>query len=362
MSSVETSPDPVQTPSSSSSSAEPRTSYEYVEGWGMAVGAHGRVFRPRSVDEILAAYAAARADGCTIGPRGTGCSYGDASVNAGGHTLDITAMNRLLEWDPETGIADVEAGFTIEQLWKHVVPDGYWPTVVSGTMFPTLAGAASMNIHGKNNFRVGTIGDCILDFDIVLPNGELRTCSRERDTDLFHAAIGGMGMLGTFSRVKLRTKRVYSGDLEVKGISTRDLREMMDWFEAHETTSDYLVGWIDCFGTDGELGRGLIHDARYLEPGEDPNPEESLKISHQILPGHILGFPKDQVWRILRVLRLLPRDAGIRLMNAVKYTMGRIEGMKPAYRQSHAGFAFLLDYVPNWKWAYGRHDKTGLIQ
>ena len=32
----------------------PRSDYEYVEGWGMAVGATCRVLRPRGVDEILA--------------------------------------------------------------------------------------------------------------------------------------------------------------------------------------------------------------------------------------------------------------------------------------------------------------------
>ena len=325
----------------------------------MAVGAHARVFRPRSVDEVLAVYDAARHDGVKLGPRGTGCSYGDASVNEGGHTLDISRMNRVLEWDPDTGICNVEAGFTIEQLWKHILPDGYWPRVVSGTMFPTVAGAAAMNIHGKNNFKVGTFGDCIHDFDIVLPNGEFKTCSRDQNADLFHAAIGGFGMLGTFTRIRLETKRVYSGELEVKGVSTRNLREMMDYFEEYKGTSDYLVGWIDCFGKDQELGRGLIHDARYLEPGEDPNPEETLKIENQVLPGHILGFPKDQVWRILRLFR---HDLGMRVMNTTKYVMGRMEGMRPPYRQSHAGFAFLLDYVPNWKWAYGRRDKTGLIQ
>ncbi len=336
-----------------------RSDWEFVEGWGMAVGAEGRVYKPRTVAEIVAVHAAARRDGVSLGPRGTGCSYGDASVNDGGYTLDISEMNQLLDWDPKTGIANVEAGYTIGQLWKHVLPDGWWPTVVSGTMFPTLAGAAAMNIHGKNNFRVGTMGDCILDFDIVLPNGEVRTCDRETHSDLFHAAIGGFGMLGTFSRIRLQTKKVYSGNLEVRGVSTRNLREMMDYFEAHEKSSDYLVGWIDCFSKEQELGRGLVHDARYLKPGEDAEPEKSLAISHQMLPGSILGFPKDQIWRILRCFR---SDLGMRVMNTTKYIMGRVEGMHPPQLQSHAGFAFLLDYVPNWKWAYGRKDQTGLIQ
>jgi FAD/FMN-containing dehydrogenase len=359
MSEVQTVPKQREEVRASEPRAEVRTDWEYVEGWGMAVGAEGRVYRPRSVEEIRAAHAEARAAGVPLGLRGTGCSYGDASVNERGYTLDITRMNRILDWDPETGIADLEAGVTLGQLWKHILADGWWPRVVSGTMFPTVAGAAAMNIHGKNNFRVGTFGDCILDFDLVLASGEVRTCSRDQNADLFHAAIGGFGMLGTFSRIRLQTKKVHSGDLEVRGVSNRNLREMMDWFESREKDADYLVGWIDCFAKGQELGRGLIHDARYLDPGEDPEPEATLELSHQLLPGHILGFPKDQVWRILRVLQ---NDLGMRILNAVKYVMGRVEGMHPPIRQSHAGFAFLLDYVPNWKWAYGRKKNTGLIQ
>jgi decaprenylphospho-beta-D-ribofuranose 2-oxidase len=336
------------------------SAYEYVEGWGMAVGAHSRVLRPRSVEEIRACFDLARREETTLGLRGSGCSYGDASVNERGHVLELGSMNRFLEWDPERGVATVEPGVTVEMLWKRILPDGWWPKVVSGPMFPTLAGALAMNIHGKNNFAVGTIGDAVREYDIVLPNGDVRTCSRERDADLFHAAIGGFGMLGAFSRIVIETKRVYSGDLEVSAISVRDLRETMDCFEARRASSDYLVSWVDCFGAGDAIGRGIVHQARYLEPGEDPEPERTLRIEHQELPANILGVvPKSEAWR---ALRLLNNDAGMRLLNWSKYVSGRLEAMSGPIRQSHAAFAFLLDFVPNWKWAYGRTGKSGLIQ
>jgi FAD/FMN-containing dehydrogenase len=328
----------------------------------MAVGGYSRVLRPTTVEGLRAAFAEARAAGAVLGPRGTGCSYGDASVNEAGWVLDVTRMNRILSFDPATGVADCEAGVTIEQLWKHILPYGYWPKVESGTMYPTLAGAAAMNIHGKNNFAVGTIGDAIVDFDIVLTSGELRTCSRERNAELFHAAIGGFGMLGAFSRIRIGTKKVYSGDLEVKAVATRNLREMMEYFEDKKATSDYLVGWIDCFAGGDMLCRGLIHDARYLEPGEDPHPEQTLRLGHQELPPRIMGLlPKSEVWRFLMPF---VNDLGMRAINASKYLSGRMEAMSEPHRQAHAAFAFLLDYVPNWKWSYGRGDagRRGLIQ
>lgn len=338
----------------------PRRDLEYVEGWGMAVGAASRVIRPSTIEEVVGAFATAQRDSVPIGLRGSGCSYGDASVNELGHVLELTRLNRILAFDPATGVANCEAGVTIEQLWKTILPHGYWPRVVSGTMFPTLGGALAMNIHGKNNFAVGTIGDAVRAFDIVLPSGEMRTCSRTTNTDLFHAAIGGLGLLGVITRVEIETKRVHSGDLEVRATSTPTLAAAMEYFEARTRTSDYLVAWIDCFAHGEEIGRGLVHDARYLRPGEDAAPEKTLALAHQDLPKNVLGVvPKGEVWR---VLRLLNHDFGMRSLNLAKYLAGQIEEREGPRRQSHAAFAFLLDYVPNWKWAYGRAGRRGLIQ
>jgi len=337
-----------------------RRDWEYVEAWGMSSGGASRVLRPGTEEELLGALEMARGAGVRLAPRGAGCSYGDASTQVDGWVLDLSRMNRVLAFDPETGVLEAEAGLTVEGAWRHILPHGWWPNVVSGTMYPTIAGAAAMNIHGKNNFCVGTFGDHVLQFDLVLPSGEVRTASREENPELFHAAIGGLGMLGVFSRLVMDTKRVHSGLMEVRGVSTHDLGEMMAVFEAEKGVADYLVGWIDCFPGDDRSGRGLVHVGRNLGPGEDPNPEATLDPAAQSLPQNIFGvIPKSELWR---ALRLFNHDPGMRLVNAAKYQAGRLEGMKGPYLQSHAAFHFLLDFVPNWKWAYGRRDRRGLIQ
>jgi FAD/FMN-containing dehydrogenase len=226
-------------------------------------------------------------------------------------------------------------------------------------MHPTVAGAAAMNIHGKNNYKVGTFGDNTLEIDVVLPNGELITANREQHSDLFHAAIGGLGLLGCIVRVKTKTHRVHSGLVDVKGVSCHDLAEMMAYVDAHTDVADYLVGWVDCFKGGDAAGRGLLHHARYLDEGEDDDARATMQVAHQELPASILGFPKAEAWRVLRCLN---HDLGMRFLNAVKHQMGRVEGHQGFYRQSHAAFNFLLDYVPNWKFAYGRRRGHGLIQ
>jgi FAD/FMN-containing dehydrogenase len=224
-------------------------------------------------------------------------------------------------------------------------------------MFPTLGGCASMNIHGKNNFKAGPIGDHIIELEILLPTGELMRCSRDENTELFHGAIGGFGMLGCITSVTLQLKRVYSGMLDVLPINAKSLREMFEVFEKRIDHVDYLVGWIDAFATGKSLGRGVIHEAHYLKPGEDKNPAQTLRVENQELPDTIMGlFPKSVLWRFMRPFM---NDTGMRAINAAKYRASALLDRGKSFRQSHAGFAFLLDYVPNWKLSYG---SGGLIQ
>lgn len=323
--------------------------WRVLDGFGRAVRGACRYVAPRSVDELGELMGRAQQEGLPFTFRGSGRSYGDASIHRSGLVIDATALNRVLRWEPATGVFEAEPGVTIEGLWRRTIEDGYWPAVVPGTMRPTLGGCVAMNVHGKNNFRVGPFGDHVLELDVLTAGGELLRCSREENADVFHAAIGGMGLLGALTRVKLKLKKVHSGRLRVTSITGRSLDEMFDSFEARLPESDYLVGWVDCLAKGRALGRGVIHAANYLEPGEDPEGEETLHVERQGLPPRILGLPRSQLWR---AMRLFTHDPGMGLINAMKYHSSRFAHGK-SFLQGHVAFAFLLDYVPNWRLAYG---------
>ncbi|MFI5387230.1 MAG: FAD-dependent oxidoreductase, partial [Fimbriimonadales bacterium] len=329
-----------------------------LTGYGFTTAADSYLYRPTSLDEIREILRTAREAGRQVTLRGAGRSYGDANVGAECILIDTSRMRQILSWDPATGLIDCESGVTIEDLWRHVLEDGYWPPVVSGTMFPTLGGALAMNIHGKNNFCAGTLGEHVVEMDVLTANGEILTLT-PRD-DLFYAVISGFGSLGIIARVKLQMKRVQSGDLTIMPISAANWDEQFRALEEFESNADYMVSWVDCFGRGSRSGRGLFHAAWYQPSAISHQPssfDSTLRPEHQDLPDTIMGlFPKSMVWRFLKKLCNRP---GMHLLNWAKYRSSKMLGNGRPHTESLVGFSFLLDYVPNWRNAYLPH---GFIQ
>ncbi len=321
---------------------------ERVSGWGMAVGGQAKVVRPTTAEQVAAAMALVAQEHGSLALRGSGCSYGDASLNTNGHVLDTSGMDRILAFDPERGLVTVEPGVTIRDLWRSVVAFGWWPAVVPGTMAVSVGGAAAFNIHGKNNFAVGSFGEHVQSFALQTPTGSVLRCSRQENADVFHGAIGGFGMLGCLLEITLQLKRVYSGRLRVWAIPARDLATNLQLLEDLRGESDYLVGWLDLHATGAALGRGLMHRANQLKPGEDRDGAHFLKAELQEVPRSMFGLvPKSWIWPGLWVGM---HCGGTALVNALKFRAGFREAQQSPYLQTHGAFHFLLDYVPRWQW------------
>lgn len=325
-----------------------------LHGWGGAVDASCWLARPRHVDELATAFEQARARGHSIALRGAGQSYGDVALNRDQIVLDASALDGIVGFDPQTGVVDVEPGVTIRQLWAHTLPHGWWPAFTPGTSFVTVGGAAAMNVHGKNHWKAGPMGEYVLAFDLLLPDGSVRHCTPTTEPELFRAAIGGAGLLGCFTRLRLQLTRVPAGWLHVTPASAPNVAGLAEVFDARHAHADFLVAWVDGFAGGAATGRALIHQANFPAPDEEPHPAATLTAAYQALPATLLGVvPLSLAWRAARPF---VNDLGVRCVNQARWLSG--QRTRP-HRASLAAFSFLLDRIPDWRRAYGPH---GLIQ
>jgi FAD/FMN-containing dehydrogenase len=331
-----------------------KKNFTQLENFGHSHSAPSYLHQINITEEIQEAFSLAKKTGLSVTARGAGRSYNDAALTGGGIILDMRGMNAITRWDKSTGLITAQPGTTLEQIWQKVEPDGWWPPVVSGTMKTTLGGCLSANIHGKNNFKMGPIGEHVVEFTAMLPTGAEITCSPKKNADLFYAMISGLGMLGIFTSVTMQMKRIYSGLLTVDAFPVQNLHGQLSSLLEGAPDHDYIVGWLDTIAGGNSLGRGQIHATRYLHEGEDPNPQETMKIKNQILPPMIFGvFPKSMLHYFMAPFT---NNFGVWGVNTAKYIASL---RKHTFRQSHAAFHFLLDYVPDWEFSFGR---GGLIQ
>jgi FAD/FMN-containing dehydrogenase len=324
--------------------------FAVLENFGHSLKTPSYLLQPKLPEDIYEAFRLAKNLGLTITARGGGRSYNDAALNGGGIVLDTSGMNRIVKWDRAKGLVVCEPGVTLQQLWQKVLPDGWWPPVVSGTMFTTLGGCLAANIHGKNNFRMGPIGEHVIEFTAILPTGAEVTCSPKKNSDLFYSMISGLGMLGIFTSVTMQMKKMNSGLLEVHASPTRTIKHQLASLEEGAPKFDYIVGWLDTI----TIGHGQIHAANYLHDGEDPEPQKTMQLAYQHLPDRLFGLmPKSMLHYFMTPF---VNNLGWWGVNTAKYITSL---RRHTFRQSHAAFHFLLDYVPLWELSYG---KGGLIE
>jgi decaprenylphospho-beta-D-ribofuranose 2-oxidase len=324
--------------------APARPTLERVEGFGLYNFSVSPVYRPSSVEELAAVLADCRARGETPVFRGAGRSYGDAAINPDGPVVELTRLNAIRSLDDESGIVSAGAGLTLGDLWKASISKGLWPPVVTGTMHVTLGGAIAVNVHGKNGWRRGTIGDHVESVTVLRPGGRLEEV--RAGTPEMGEIVGNFSAGDPIVEVALHLKRVRSGYLDVEAFAARDLAATLAGLDGAKDGWEYVVGWMDCWAAGRALGRSVVHVANEHVPA--PGAKTGLSVEEQVADIKTGPLPAPL---LLLGLKLTARGPQMRVVNAAKFLAGRLAG-RARYRQSLVAYSFLLDYLPGWNEAY----------
>ena len=188
--------------------------------------------------------------------RGLGRSYGDAAQNGGGVVVEMTARHRVLSVDNQTALVEVEAGVSLDQLMRQLLPLGLFVPVSPGTRQVTVGGAVAADIHGKNHHVDGSFGRHVVSMDLLCADGTIRTLTPE--SELFWATVGGMGLTGLVLRATLRMKKVQSAYCLVDTERCANLDDLLGRMTEGDHRYTYSVAWIDCLARGSSLGRSVL--------------------------------------------------------------------------------------------------------
>jgi FAD/FMN-containing dehydrogenase len=272
-------------------------------------------------------------------PVGLGRSYGDVCLLKDGTLLQTTGMNRLIDFNPQTGVLTAESGISLAQILDFAVPRGFFLPVTPGTKYVTLGGAIANDIHGKNHEAAGSFGNHVPCFELVRSDGTRRLCSRTENPDWYTATIGGMGLTGLITWAQLRLRPIVSRGIDYEGIQYHGIDEFLDLKQRYSQV-EYTVSWVDCASTGKNFARGIFMLGEHSKvPGELNRSAEPRLVFPFDAPGFALNHTT------------------VSMFNSVYFHKQRKPHVKKV--QDYEPFFYPLDAVLHWNRMYG---KRGLVQ
>jgi len=271
---------------------------------------------------------------------GLGRSYGDVGLNDGGTILLTRGLDRFIALDEGAPSVTCEAGVSLGEILRLVVPRGLFLPVVPGTRHVTVGGAIANDIHGKNHHREGTFGRHVRSLELLRSDGRRLTCSPAENAELFAATVGGLGLTGLLLSATVSLRRVPSAYVDAESIPVRDLDHFFELSALSDQAFEYTVAWIDCLARGRRVGRGIFHRANVaVAPGR----------SREMRPSPRLSVPIELPFSPLNRLSVAAFNLAYHAANARKGR--RLEHVDP--------FFFPLDGVERWNRIYG---PGGLLQ
>ncbi|KFB09774.1 FAD-binding oxidoreductase [Nitratireductor basaltis] len=265
---------------------------------------------------------------------GNGRSYGDSCQNSSNSVVLMQEATAQISFNPESGWLTASSSAMLSQIIAHAAPYGWFPAVVPGTQHVTLGGAIANDVHGKNHHRRGTFGCHVERFSLLRSDGVVRECSRDENTELFEATIGGMGLTGLILDATIRLMPVGHADVEESAIPFDNLEEYFALAVDADARNEYAVAWIDQLAGGQSVGRGVLLAANHAADGG------AFKAAKK--PS--LSVPLQPPFNVLN-------QYSISLFNkAYRLSKLRKTGLR---RSTYNSYFFPLDGVRNWNRLYG---------
>jgi FAD/FMN-containing dehydrogenase len=190
----------------------------------------------------------------------------------------MNSLNQIHSIGPRT--ADIDGGATWKSLVNASVPLGLTPPVLTGYINLSIAGTLSVGGVSATYGR-GVQVDNVRELEVVTGEGERVRCSAHRESELFEAALAGLGQCGIITRAVVDVvpvkplARVFLLNYFDNATFFRDFRTLLNrgefdglfniWLPNPSGGFIYQLNAIKYFDTgqppnDAHLVRGLSYD------------------------------------------------------------------------------------------------------
>ena len=128
--------------------------------------------------------------------------------------LSLKPMDRVVSLDPKASTVTVEAGVTYGRLGPYLHDKGFALHNLASLPHISVAGACATGTHGSG-VRNGNLSTAVSAMELVTPDGDVVSVSRDKDGDSFLGSVVHLGALGVVTKVTLDIRPTFAVSQEV---------------------------------------------------------------------------------------------------------------------------------------------------
>ncbi|KAH9315044.1 hypothetical protein KI387_023671 [Taxus chinensis] len=168
----------------------------------------------------------------TVAARGHGHSIHGQAQAHNGVVVNMGSL-RGIDVHIQDSYADVSGG----ELWIDVLhatlKHGLAPRSFTDYLYLTVGGTLSNAGISGQAFHHGPQISNVLQLEVVTGKGDIFNCSRDKNAELFHGVLGGLGQFGIITKARI--------ELEVAPQRVRWIRVLYSDFDAFTRDQEYLI-------------------------------------------------------------------------------------------------------------------------
>ncbi len=115
--------------------------------------------------------------------------------------VNVRDLKQILSIDPQKKICIAEPGVTFCDLVQETLKYNLVPKLVPELKTITVGGAVSGCSVESMSYKYGGFHDSCLEYEVITAHGEVLTCSKTQNADVFHMIHGSYGTLGIISKI-----------------------------------------------------------------------------------------------------------------------------------------------------------------
>jgi len=165
------------------------------------------VVSPRSIDELASIVLFAAGRRLPLCARGRGYSQAGQSLSADGVLVDLSRLDRVGAIASDRSRVECEPGVRWRELTAATLRQGLIPQVLPLNLDMSVGGLISAGGIGANSHRHGPVVNQVTELHVVTGAGQFVRCDATRDSELFSAALAGLGRCGIIARASVGLRR-----------------------------------------------------------------------------------------------------------------------------------------------------------